>query len=443
MYIGYKNRMLLCVLLFLTSEITGLQAQDFSSLVQMAWDNDSWLKSKAAQSEAAGYSLKESKSLYMPVASLGAQYTLAAGGRSIDLPVGDLLNPVYSALNGLTMSNQFPNIPNVKEQFLPNNFYDARLRVTQPVYQPEIKVLQEVRKVSLDMKDLEVKAYKRQLSREVMVAYFQWEAARQAIKIYKAGDTLVQESKRVTKSLIQNGAGLPSALNRVESQEAQLQASVIEAQAQINNAKNVLGFWIGQESFEPVSVPELPELTQMQKMEREELAQIELGKKLQNLALEKENKFYLPKAGAQLDVGTQDFNFGFEPYVLLGLNVEWNIFDVGKHKNRRSAIVAESRSLELQKEFATRQLDLQYQVAGENLNASIMQAQTYKNRIEANDRLYNDVLKKYKEGTANYIELLDAQTQVTQIRLQYNLARQNAWIKWADFVYASANYPID
>src|SRR5690606_30820071 len=104
-------------------------------------------------------------------------------------------------------------------------------------------------------------------------------------------------------------------------------ASVIEAQAQINNAKNVLGFWIGQESFEPVSVPELPELTQMQKMEREELAQIELGKKLQNLALEKENKFYLPKAGAQLDVGTQDFNFGFEPYVLLGLNVEWNIFD--------------------------------------------------------------------------------------------------------------------
>src|SRR5690606_32708250 len=132
------------------------------SLVQMAWDNDSWLKSKAAQSEAAGYSLKESKSLYMPVASLGAQYTLAAGGRSIDLPVGDLLNPVYSALNGLTMSNQFPNIPNVKEQFLPNNFYDARLRVTQPVYQPEIKVLQEVRKVSLDMKDLEVKAYKRQ-----------------------------------------------------------------------------------------------------------------------------------------------------------------------------------------------------------------------------------------------------------------------------------------
>lgn len=52
--------------------------------------------------------------------------------------MGDLLNPVYATLNQLTGTSSFPQIANVNEQFLPNNFHETKLRVIQPLFNPEI-----------------------------------------------------------------------------------------------------------------------------------------------------------------------------------------------------------------------------------------------------------------------------------------------------------------
>src|SRR5579863_6852626 len=40
--------------------------------------------------------LDQAKALYLPSLDFSARYTRANGGRSIDFPVGDLLNPVYA-----------------------------------------------------------------------------------------------------------------------------------------------------------------------------------------------------------------------------------------------------------------------------------------------------------------------------------------------------------
>ena len=82
-------------------------------------------------------------------------------------------------------------------------------------------------------------------------------------------------------------------------------------------------------------------------------------------------------------------------------------------------------------------------IAKENLQAAVKQAETYKIRITAVEKMYSEVLKKYKEGSVNYLELLDAETQSTQIKLHYTLARQNAWMKWAEYMYATASFPIE
>jgi outer membrane protein TolC len=42
------------------------------------------------------------RSYYFPTASIQMGYQTAAGGRNIDLPVGDMLNGVYSTLNQIT-----------------------------------------------------------------------------------------------------------------------------------------------------------------------------------------------------------------------------------------------------------------------------------------------------------------------------------------------------
>lgn len=424
--------------------INTANGQDFMPLIQKGWENDQQLKSKTFDLKSAESALLEAKNMYLPTAAFNTQYTLAAGGRSIEFPIGDIINPVYSTLNQLTGSNSFPQLENVSEQFLPNNFYDAKIRVSQPIYYPELALNKQLKEEAIVLKNLEIKAYKRWLSKEIMYAYFQLEKARNARVIYQSADTLLQEARRTTESMVRNGIALPSALNRIESQSAAIEAQQIEAGSNIRNAERYLFFLLGKDITDADTVlhPALPLLTENAPALKEEILQIEKGIDLQHLALDKEKMFYLPRVGAQLDLGSQDFNFGWSPYALLGVNVEINLYDHKKNQYRKDQAKINILSSESKLEHVKTQFDLAADIAYENLGAAIAQANTFQPRISAAKRLYQDVLKKYKEGTANYLELLDAQNQVTQSELMYAVATTNAWEKWAEYVYASAGLEI-
>lgn len=420
-------------------------AQDFTNLVQKSWENNDQLKARYFQLQQAEAALREAKSMYGPIVSFGAQYTLAAGGREISLPVGDLLNPVYSTLNLLTGTNNFPTIENSSEQFLPNNFLDARVRIQQPVYYPELAINKQLQSRNIDLQTLEIKAFKRLLSKEVMNAYLQWEVAKQAIDIYEAADALLAEAYRTTNSLYQNGKALPSALNRIRSEQAGSQAQIIEARNQEENAWQLLAFLLNDPTITRdqavVFIPELPGMDSDNGV-REELQQLDVGIEMQNLAVKKENQFYIPRLGVQLDAGSQDFNFNWKPYALFAVNFEWNIYDFKRHNHKKDQALA---AVEVQKQerlHVQNQLNLQNTIAQNNLLAAIAQANTFEPRIASAEKTYDEVMKKYRNGIANYLELIDAQTQLTVAEISYLLARNNAWVRWAELQYVTASYPI-
>ncbi len=71
----------------------------------------------------------------MPQLDLKARYSVADGGRTIDFPAGNLLNPVYATLNQLTGTQQFPQIRtsiNLREK--------SRIRLTlvAPLLAPQL-----------------------------------------------------------------------------------------------------------------------------------------------------------------------------------------------------------------------------------------------------------------------------------------------------------------
>lgn len=438
----YKGYVILVAIFLLTN--TEIAAQDFKTLVNKAWDNNLLLKSANSKTESANQMLNDAKALYGPTLSFGVQYSLASGGRSILFPVGDLLNPVYSTLNSLTSSNAFPQIENVQTQFLPNNFYDARFRMSLPIFYPELSINKQLKEEVIQMKKLEYNAIKRMICKEVMNSYFQLEAAKDAIAIFKSADTLLNEAKRTTQSMLKNGIALPTALSRIEDQIASLEAQKIEAEANYQNAFTYYKFITGESELpDPIKMPEFPKPEEASVSEREEITQVSTGIKMQNLAISKENQFYTPKVGLQVDLGSQAFDFKYKPYALLGLNFEVNIYDSKRHRYRSESLKAEMNASNHQSDYLKDQIAMQIEIALQNLNSTILQAKTYATRIAVGEKAYQEVFRKYREGKANYLELIDAQTQTTQIKLQYAIAKKNAWIKWAEFVYASAAFPID
>src|SRR5438309_8930267 len=78
------------------------------------------LHQKSFDLQRAQLDLKRAKTLFYPQAGIASQYTLASGGRKQDIPIGDLLNGVYSTLNQLTGQGKFPQVSNQSISFLPN-----------------------------------------------------------------------------------------------------------------------------------------------------------------------------------------------------------------------------------------------------------------------------------------------------------------------------------
>ena len=130
------------------------QSAILDSYIKQGLDNNLAIQQQNLNLEKSLLALKEANGLFYPNISLESQYTSAKGGRSIDLPIGDLLNPVYSSLNQIlqNMGNQggFPQIDNQKIQFLPNDYHDSKMRIILPLINAEIyynrKIKREMQK---------------------------------------------------------------------------------------------------------------------------------------------------------------------------------------------------------------------------------------------------------------------------------------------------------
>jgi hypothetical protein len=135
--------LLLCICL----QAAPVQAQQIlETYLQEGLANNLVLKEKNASLEQSLLALKDAKSYFLPTVDFGASYTLAEGGRTIAFPVGDLLNPVYTTLNRLTASTNVPQIDNVSEQLLPDNFYVTRFRTTVPLLNSDLIYQKKIRK---------------------------------------------------------------------------------------------------------------------------------------------------------------------------------------------------------------------------------------------------------------------------------------------------------
>src|SRR5271154_1041841 len=82
--------------------------------------------------------LDQARALYLPSLDFAARYTSANGGRTINFPIGDLLNPVYATLNQITGTSRFPTVQNQEINFQRSREQDTQLSLTQPLYDARI-----------------------------------------------------------------------------------------------------------------------------------------------------------------------------------------------------------------------------------------------------------------------------------------------------------------
>jgi len=183
------------------------------------------------------YALKETKALFLPSVGFNATYTVADGGRTVDIPVGDLMNPVYKTLNQMTGTNNFPQLKNQSILLNPDNFYDAKIRTTYPILNAEIEFNRKIKTQQYSLQQIEINLYKRELVKEVKNAYYKYLQACEAVTIYETTLSLVKENQRVNTSLFNNQKVNRTAVVRSDNEVSKYNALLESAKQTRNNAK--------------------------------------------------------------------------------------------------------------------------------------------------------------------------------------------------------------
>src|SRR4030095_13664740 len=179
-----KNLLLFIALLILYALWQRAFSQSaLDNYIKIGLDSNIALKQQTFDLEKAKIDLERAKALFYPQVGFNAQYTLANGGRTIDVPLGDLLNNVYSSLNQLTSSTKFPQVENQSIQFLPNDYHDSKIAVTVPVYNPSLAYNKRIKEQLIQTQQLQVYLHKRELVYNIKRAYYQYLQAAKAVAI--------------------------------------------------------------------------------------------------------------------------------------------------------------------------------------------------------------------------------------------------------------------
>ena len=438
--------------IFLLNSTINAQEVILNEYIREGIQKNQTLKQQGFQLQKALFALDEAKTLYSPTVNLNTTYSTAAGGRSISFPLGDIVNPIYSTLNQLTKSQSFPagSIPNVNEQLVPKNYYDVRFKTTMPLVNAEIKYNKAIKQEMIGLQKTEIQVYKRELVKDIKTAYFNYLKASEAVKIYDNALKLLHESERVNQSLINNGSANPTVLVRTKNEITKIESEKLAAQATQQNAQAYFNYLTTRDFSENIEIDStyssninwLPTLEQKNREELEKLQRgINLNRQIQGL----NTAYKVPKIGIGLDLGSQGSITDIKSenlFVLLGLSMDFPVYSANRNKLKIKQTEMELAALDTQLENVKRQLELQTQTTQNSYNASLNIYQSKQSQIESAQRYYRDIFRRYKEGQANFIELLDAQTQITTAELQKNLAHYDVWLKLVELERAKASFQL-
>jgi outer membrane protein len=410
------------------------------------------LQQKTISWEQAQQSLQVARSYFLPSITLLTDYTSGEGGRSISMPIGDLLNPVYASLNQITQSDQFAQVENVNQNFFPKNFYDARVRTSVPLINTDLYMNRNIQGQQVMMKQFELAAYKRQLVFDIKSAYFIYLGTNAAVKIYESALELVNKNVEINESLLRNGKSLPANYLRSKSELERVKAELNSAQNRVANARKYFNFLLNRDLDADIDVnyqaleAEPADTTNLIVEGREELQMLRTAKEINRTTLRLTKLSRVPKVNAFLDVGSQAANWRVNDnsgYYLVGVQLSMPLFQGFRtnHTIRQNSLEIEKTQLVLTN--TTQQLNLAAMIAKNDLQTATQNYLASREQLKSAQSYFNLVEKGYQQGVNSLIEFLDGRNQFTLSQLQQNVRLYEMLIASAKLERETASYTLE
>ncbi len=430
--------------------------------VQTAWAQNLQLGDQALNVDMARARAQLARAARGPRVDANARYSLADGGRTIDVPAGDLLNPAYRTLNELLTAQGrpaiFPVVSNLAIPLLRDREQDTRIRVTLPVFNAELANTSASRRATLVAAELQHKALRRDVRLGVLTAYYNYLRSRSAEQILVSAVDSTSEAWRMNRVLFENDKVTEDRVLRAEADDLAVRQQVVDAIRERELAQrtfNVLLHRPLETAIEEPSAEELERLTStfaahplpdaQVPAAREELAALDAAVKAAAAAEAAARSRSMPTLSLVADGGIQGPSYRFGSganYVQGSLIGEFNLWDGQQRRREWELARAQRRRTELQVESVREQLALELRNATSELTAARSALPAAQRRVQAAARAFTLVEAREQAGLMNQLAFLDARQTHTAARLNLEMTRQRLFLAAARLERALAASPL-
>lgn len=405
--------------------------------------------------------LESLRSRYYPSLALSARYSVSEGGRTIDFPAGDLLNPVYQTLNAQAVAMgqpaRFPSVQNQSIPLLRPTEQDTRLTLKGPIYSAELNAQVDSQQAFVQAQEAARQNYREELHRDLETAYWQTAQAKAQVEVLQVSLKTLQENERVNEVLYKTGSVTLDAPKRAEAERLDLQVQLQQAQTRLSLAREYFNLLRNAPAQAPVETPDtaairarLPAIVQALNPKAapsgpsSALQQVLNSKSALDAQTRAAQAAYTPTVGYALEGGYQGPDYGTGPhtgFATASVVLNWPLFDGGTRAQDVAQAKAKAQALQAQAELLTRRLQLARTQAQDRLLVAldtIDARQAQQNAAEESLRINT---RKRDAGESTQIEFLSAEQAATRARLGLIDAIYQAHIEHAQWQYANRDLP--
>lgn len=449
-----KNYLVLLTVLLLAAGTSGSFAQNspvLDAYIQSGLANNLALQQRNLDLQQSLEAVRQARSLFYPTVQFNAAYTRSAGGRSIDFPLGDLLNPVYTTLNQITQSSNFSLLENQKLNFLPDNFQETYLKVAYPLFNSDLRYNRQIKEQLALSKTAEKAAYEHELRYRITEAYLQYLQSLEAEKIWLNARDVLAELRRFNESLVKNNVATRDVVATADYELSKADHEIFQLHSQQNTARAYFNFLINRDLQADVVIDttllrqgvgayDLPTLIRDAQADRHELAALRAGQSAAELALKlNEAKRTLPNAYIGAQIGFQGYGYTFkdQAYGLAQIGLTYDLFNGGQTRSKIQQARIENEKVRNQYGEVQQQIAMQVTQSWNNLESARNAWSTSQQGLRAAEETFRIINNKYRANQALLLEFLDAQNRVTNARLQVLLAWSDVLVKEAELKKAA------
>jgi outer membrane protein len=449
-------RIILMGMLSGSSAWVGGQEISLENYIRAGLENNLALKQKEVNYRKSLEVLKQARSWFYPDISVNMRYSAAEGGRIIEFPVGDMMNPVYKALNHLLGQQLFPEgIGNMDFAFYRPTEHETKVSLVQPIVDPKIYYNSRIRREMSEAMRADADAYQRQLVADIKTAYFSYLKTLRLIELLEDTRGLLEENVRVNGKLYDNNKVTIDNVHRSRAELSKLEQQAAVARKNNQVAAAYFNFLLNRpletgiaEDARYDSIPDIPgldALTSQAVDAREELDMLRSYSRLADDYLSMNRMDHIPNLYAAVDYGFQGQYYEFnkrQDYVFASLVLRWDLFHGFEKRAKISEARIEQDLRAVQLAETEQQIRLQAVEAYYDLLASAESVKSAGDELRSARDAFRVVNRKFAEGQASLVEFIDARTGMTQSQERLIISKYDYHIKYAELERAACLYPL-